>query len=181
MGRLWITLLVSPGDYAAESLKSATLPIFLFFGILVGLGAQFGAGAAVSPGPVLIAAGATWAIGLAVLVVVSSLAGVELRWADGAGLLSVALLPLLLRLGVGVLLAATTSLSPFLVHFSPLLFFPAAPPWLARLDAYELWSVVLLGILLRRREGSSAPRAAAIAGAVWIAGVAMSLVWAKLS
>jgi CheY-like chemotaxis protein len=155
-------------------LPACSLAFLVTLIALLVLGLSFAAGTAVKPVVACLMGIFLWGFEVSVLVVGGSLAGLQLRWKEGAPLLSLAAVPLLLKLAAACLFSAWTTLSPMLFTASPLLFFPAGPAWIGRLDAFEIGAVVLLSLLLSKRPGVTRAKAVWIAVSVWALG---SLAW----
>ncbi|MBI4425157.1 MAG: response regulator transcription factor [Elusimicrobia bacterium] len=114
-------------------------------------------------------ASASWASAVGALVVACSIFGVTVAWGHGAYLVSLASLPLVLRYGGALAFSATTSLSPFLFAAGPAPLLDPGGFLAGRLDAFELWSLSLLGLFLLRQEGSGRPAAFAGSLAAYLA------------
>jgi CheY-like chemotaxis protein len=114
-----------------------------------------------------------WGLLVSILVVACSLMGVSCSWKQGTRLISLAGLPILLKLAGGLALSAETSLSPFLFSASPGLVLPNAPWWMYRLDLYEIWSVCLLARLVRHQSRATAAKTMMITGLLWASCVFM--------
>ncbi len=115
-----------------------------------------------------------WGIAVAVLVMAGSIAGVPVSWKEGAGLISLAASPLLLKLTGALITSLWTTLSPFYFSAGPNLFWSGAPGWLARVDAFELWSVFLIWSMVSRWPGSSRRKAWTVTLLVWGAAAALA-------
>jgi len=161
---------------APQDLPAEPVPASLFFLIAITLllagGLASASGVSVKPLLVCLLALATWGFLVSVLVISGSVMGIELKWKSGAHLLSLAALPVLLKFVGGAALAVLTSLPPFLFTASPALFVPSAPYFLYRIDLFEIWTVVLLSLFVRRRPGATAGKALGVALVVWVSAIA---------
>jgi CheY-like chemotaxis protein len=140
--------------------------------ILCGLGLT--SGTALKPAMALLAAGSFWVALISALVVSSSLMGVPLPWKEGARLLALACVPMLLKYLGGLVISACTTLAPYYFTASPALFMTTPSFGAARFDLFEIWSVVLLWLLLRKKTETSAKTAGIITGIVWFVGVGLA-------
>jgi DNA-binding response OmpR family regulator len=127
----------------------------------------FSAGDKVSWPLLSIFIGVLWGLAVCVLVMGSTLLGVQLQWKEGAGIVSLSGSPLLLKLCGAALFALMTTLSP--IHFSaglPLLL-SGASDWMGRLDLFEIWAALLLWTIMSRQPESSSKKAGLLAVMVW--------------
>ena len=174
---LW-ELLLSPQQFPTTSAyPHVSLAFLVGLLTLVTTGLFSAPGTSWRPLMVCLLALLIWGVLVSVLVVACSLFGVHLRWKEGGRLLSLAGLPVLLKLAGGLILALVTSLSPFLFTASPALVWTSAPAFLFRLDAFELWSASLVWLLLRKRSDTAPRSAFLITALVWIvaAGLLMGI------
>ena len=146
--------------------------------ILGGLG--FTAGGTLKPAVAALAAGGLWVSLISALVMTSSLLGITLGWREGARLFALAAAPILLKLFGAFAASASTALTPFYFTASPGIFLVAPPFWLSRLDLFEIWSVVLLWVLIRKRTGADRKSAWIVTGVVWVVGVALAMALGRL-
>lgn len=161
-----------PDDMAYPGVALAFLVLLTCF---LMLGLAFAPGVMVRPLMVCLLAFLIWGFLVSVLVITCSFLGLSLKWKEGSRLMSLAGFPILLKLlGAGVL-ATCTSLSPYYFTAGPALFLKDASFWVARLDAFELWTVGLLWILLKKHRGGSVKSATIGATLVWIASMASLL------
>ena len=170
------SILLDPFHFPARAqLPSVGRPFLLAAISLAVLGLAVSSGASLRPlmGGILVAG--IWGILLSVLVISGSLFGISLTWREGASLLSLAGIPVLLKLGCGLASALATTLSPFYFTASPALFLTSGVVWARRLDLFELWSVFLLVILLRGRPNCSDRKARWIAALVWAAAALLTV------
>ena len=116
-----------------------------------------------------------WGVLTAVLVMACSLLGIALNWKDGGRLLSLAMVPVLFKMAGAFVMSLWTTLSPLYYTASPALFLPNGSSLLQRLDFFELWAVILLGVLVKRQPGSSRKKAGVVAGVVWLVSIAMAM------
>lgn len=174
IARPFILALLAPSSYNVESADAPiVVPFLLALTAVLLFGLTMGHGISVTASAALVTAGILWVVLSAVLVVSASILDLKLSWINGARIISLASLPLLLRLIVGGIVAAITALSPFLVTCSPILFWKQAPAWAARLDVFELWAIGLLAILLHRCKGCGVQRAIFVSLIVWLVGFAL--------
>jgi len=157
---------------APHTLSPAALPpvSLLSFSAIVGLslgGWAISAGSTVKPAMIGIGAAGLWGTCVAFLVMSGSIMGISLTWREGGRLFSLASIPLLLKLLGGFIVALVTSLTPFYFTASPALFVKSSSLWLERLDLFELWTVWLIWTMVKQCRGSSARKAAIVAGVVW--------------
>lgn len=138
--------------------------------------------AGMTPSPAIVALGVIllWAVAVCVLVMGGSMLGLALLWKEGAGILSLALSPLLLKALGAFLFSACTTLSPFRFSAGIPLLWNGAPAWLGRIDLFEIWSAVLLLFMVRRLPQSSARKAGLLAFIVWLAVVGLGLGLARV-
>lgn len=176
LGSTLAMLLLSPAELPTLTEVPGSPAAFL--GVLAAL---LLSGAALCPVPALTPLTALllglggWAFLCAALAVGCSLAGLALSWGRCARLLCLAGAPILLKLAGGLALTWQTTLSPHLFGLSPALFWPQAPAFLGRLDAFELWATFLLWVLLRRQPGGGALPAATGTLGVWLSGNLLAL------
>jgi hypothetical protein len=163
--------LCAPQDLPTEPVPSSLFFLMTMMLLLAG-GLAAASGVSVKPLMVCLLALASWGFLVSVLVISSSMMGIELKWKSGAHLLSLAALPVLLKFIGGDALAVSTSLPPFLFTASPALFIPSAPFLLYRIDLFEIWAVVLLGLFVRRRSGATPGRALGVTLVVWASAIA---------
>jgi CheY-like chemotaxis protein len=115
-----------------------------------------------------------WGLAVSVLVMASSLVGISINWKEGAALVSLAASPILLKMSGALMTSLWTTLSPFYYSAGIPLVWESAPDSLARVDAFEIWSVYLLWSLLRRWPGSSREKAWFVTLLVWGASIALA-------
>lgn len=159
--------LVSPETVSVISLPPLTMP---YLAALLGLslgGWTLSAGSTVKPALIGLGEAGFWGLCVAFLVMACSIMGVSLTWKEGARLVCIAGLPLLLKRLGGFVAAATTAMSPFYFTASPALFFKSASFWLQRLDLFELWMLWLVWILVRQCRGSSKQKAWVTVAVIW--------------
>jgi len=142
-------------------------------------GVAASAGAQIKPVMAAILTAGFWGIILSVLVITSSILGVHLTWREGAGLLSLSGIPLLLKLAGGLVLAVVTTLSPFYFTASPALFMGAGHLWARRLDVFEMGSGWLLYVLIQRHPNSGAKKARVITGFVYVIAALLAAAFEK--
>lgn len=162
-------LLLDPGSLPVQtSYPPVNIPFLVVASVLLFAGLIASAG----PGPkaALVGLGifGTWGLLIAVLVMTLSILGHPLTWRDGARLVSLAGLPMLLKMSGAFVCSFFTTLSPFYFSAGPALFFKSRPFWLERCDVFELWSVALLWILLVRRPRGDSRKAAIATGIAWV-------------
>lgn len=114
-----------------------------------------------------------WGIAVAVLVMASSIVGIMISWKEGAGVISLAACPLLLKSAGALVTSLWTTLSPFYYSAGIPLFWVGAPAWLARADVFEAWSFFLVWSMVNRWPGSSRQKAWIVTLLVWGASVAL--------
>jgi CheY-like chemotaxis protein len=132
------------------------------------------AGGDVSPTLVGLSVIGLWGLAVAVLVMAGTVLGIRISWKEGAGVISLAGTPILLKL-VGALVASLcTTLSPFYYSAGLPLFWEGAPSLFARVDGFEIWCAVLLWTMLRRWPGSSKQKAWVVTLLVWGASIALA-------
>jgi DNA-binding response OmpR family regulator len=171
-----MNLLLAPQRFPSNALLPRVSILFLL--VLLGLvfsGLAANAGTTAKPALVGLGILAVWGALAAVLVIACSLLGIPLGWREGARLLSLAGTPILLKMGGALAMSLYTTLSPFYFSASPILFWSAGSPVLARLDFFELWSAGLLWVLLKGRPNSSPKKAAIVVAVVWLAALGISL------
>jgi hypothetical protein len=111
---------------------------------------------------------AIWILAIVVLVVVSTLVGAQVSWRVGAGIIGLASLPILLKLLLAVLFSLITSLSPSVFSVSPMLLPTSLSSWMARIDLFECWSLLLLCVLLGQARKHNGWQAAVTALVPWM-------------
>jgi len=159
--------LVRPRGLAKAALPSVTLPyLSTLLGFSLG-GWALSAGSTVKPALIGLGAAGFWGLCVSFLVMACSIMGISLSWKEGARLICLAGLPLLLKLCGGVATTLVTSLSPFYFTASPALFFKSASPLWERLDVFEIWMIWILAILVQQCRGSSKQKAWTAAAIVW--------------
>lgn len=174
-------VLLAPSEFPANAPCPgvATLYLAAALGLLLGALAV-AAGPAVKPALAGVSLVGGWGILVSALVMACSLLGIPLGWKEGARLMSLAGLPLLLKLAGAFASSLWTTLSPFYFTAGPSLLWISAPAWAIRLDLFELWSVFLVGVLVAKRPGSSSRKARLVALIVWAAGAALAMGLGKL-
>ena len=170
--------LLSPKDLLAKPFVPGISLVFLLAALGLCYGAlAFTAGEDVSPALIGLSVIGLWGLAVAVLVIASTLVGIKMNWKEGAGLVSLVASPLILKLAGALVASISTTLSPFYYAAGLALAWENAPPLLARLDVFELWSTLLLWTALRRWPGSTKQKATIVTVVVWsaTAGLAMAM------
>jgi DNA-binding response OmpR family regulator len=158
---------------------SAMAFLLAMLGLSLG-GVLFASGAAPKPAIVIVAVVGLWGMLIAVLVMSSSLMGIALTWKDGARLLALAGLPMILKMAAALLITIATTLSPFYFTAGPALFFSAAPWWLERIDLFEFWSAGLAWWMISRLPKSSRAKAWMITALLWGSAFLISALLARV-
>jgi len=159
--------LISPDALSEAMFPPVAMP---YLAALLGLslgGWAISAGSTVKP--VLIGLGTVgfWGLCVSILVMACSIMGISLSWREGARLLSLAGLPLLLKLSGAFVMTLVTSLAPFYFTAGPSLVLNSTSVLWQRLDIYELWMVWLITVMVRQCHGSSKQKAWMAAVLVW--------------
>ncbi len=170
-------LLWSPWDYPQTSVYPRSVLAFLLVlnGLLL-LGRVMSPLSTVQPLMMVLLSLMYWGVLVSVCVVAGSFTGVTLSWGESARVISLAGVPVLLKLAAADVVSALTSLSPFYFTASPRLFWSSLPGWVGRLDLFELWAFVLLSVLLSRRPGSAQSRVWGLVGLLWLVSVGFWIV-----
>jgi hypothetical protein len=174
-------LLLHPETYPFQAPTPPASMAFFLCALAMGfIGLGLSAGPSIKPAVFALVLSLSWVVLVSVLVMSSSVIGLAISWKEGGRLFSLAMTPLLLKLGGGVISSAWTSLSPFYFNAGPAVFFKTPWFWVERLDIFELWSVGLLGWLLLHRPASTPKRSTIITGLVWLTGAALAAAVQKL-
>ncbi len=174
-------ILTAPSDLPAKSFVPGISLVFLMAALALCFAAlALSAGVESSMTLVGLSVVGLWGLAVAVLVMASSVVGIKMSWQEGAGLISLAASPVLLKLAGALLTSSWTTLSPFYFSAGPRLFFgPGASTGLARVDIFELWSVFLVWSMIRRWPGSSRQKAWIVTLLVWGAAAALAAAMGK--
>ena len=181
LGQAFTTVLGAPWTLPVRALWPPVSFFFLTAALGLSLGAvALSAGAGAKAAIVGIVVLGLWIAALVVLVVSCSLMGLPLQWREGATLISLAASPILLKLAGAFVTTAWTTLSPFYFTASPALFWEQAPIWVCRLDIFELWAIVLVGQMVRRRPGGSPQKARIVMLCLWSTALIFAMAIGKL-
>jgi CheY-like chemotaxis protein len=172
--------LTDPTHLSMEELPPALSRAFLTAAtVFVAAGLLIAEGSHASPILSALAVPLVWGLLLTVVVMASSLAGVQLSWRDGSRLFSLSAVPWLLKISGGFIFTVITTLSPFEFSAGPSLLTGSHGALVLRLDAFELWSVWLLSVLLAKRPGGDKKKGRAIAALVWICAFGLAVLFAR--
>jgi hypothetical protein len=149
-------------------LPAVAMPCFMALLALVLSGLAFAAGEAVRPAVAGLSLMGAWVILTSALVVACSVSGIACSWREGGRLLALAGMPILFKMTGALVFTIWTTLSPFYFTASPTLFWPSAPFLVQRIDLFEVWSLCLLWVLIRKRSGSTSRRAGIVVTVVWL-------------
>jgi CheY-like chemotaxis protein len=167
--------ILAPSELPSKAFVPGISLVFIFVSLGICYTAlALSAGVKSSPALIGISGIGLWGLAVAVLVMGSSIVGISMNWKEGAGLISLAATPLLLKLGGALVTSLWTTLSPFYYSAGLTLFWEDAPRALGRMDAFELWALYLLCSMLRRWPGSSRKKAWTVTLLVWGACAALA-------
>ncbi len=167
LGELISNILFRPETFSQANLPPITMHyLAALLGFSLG-GWALSAGSTVNPALIVLGMPGFWGLCVAILVMSCSIMGISLTWKEGARLLSVAGLPLLLKLLGGCVMTLATSLTPFYFTASPDIFFQSSSAVLQRLDVFEIWMIWLIWTMVQSLKGSTKQKALVTALGVW--------------
>jgi DNA-binding response OmpR family regulator len=146
--------------------------------ILAGLG--FSAGEVMKPAAAGFGVVLSWILLTLALVIATSVMGITCGWREGGRTLALAGVPILLKAAGACLFSSWTTLSPGYFTAGLPLIWSNAPFWAYRTDVFELWSILLLWELLRKRKGATPQKAGVAVVVVWIVLCALTAGVARL-
>jgi hypothetical protein len=164
-------------DTLLDSKRPITLPFLAALTILVGVSLSLGH-THIQPGAGILMCVLYGAAIWLLLHISCTFLQVRLPAKEGARLLCLASVPLLIRWAAALVFTARTGLSPFFVTLSPTLISQTVPPWMTRLDLFELWTLYLFWRLVSKRQDVSRKKSIVLCFIMWSSAVALAhLLW----
>src|SRR5258708_5830259 len=167
LGETFFRALVCPQQLEKAVTPPVTMPYLAALLTLSLGGWSISAGSTVKPALIGLGTLGFWGLCVAMLVMTCSILGISLSWKEGARVICLAGLPLLLKLLGGVTMTLLTSLSPFYFTASPAIFIKSTSFLVERLDIFELWMIWLVWVMVKQCRGSTNQKALAAAAIVW--------------